>query len=121
MSWNQRTFEPTRPPPSQEPDRLRFVSLPLSRFCFMAASTGGGLLSFYGGTALLGLDSDFLHAEGTWGWKEILVLGASLVVVLFCGLLGLAAGARIKVRSERGPPRAARCRVLDARPARGSN
>jgi hypothetical protein len=100
MSWNQRTFEPSRQP-VQDLDQLRSVSLPLSRFFFMVASTVGGFLAFYGGTTLLGLGSDFLRAEGAWGWKEILVLGASLVAVLFCGLLGLTAGARIKVCSER--------------------
>lgn len=67
----------------------------------MAASTGSGLLVFYGGTTLLGLDSGFEHAERVWGWKEILVLGASLVIGFICGLLGFAAGSAIKVRSER--------------------
>jgi hypothetical protein len=100
MSWSQRTFESTRPA-VRVPDRFRFASPPLSRFCCMAASTGSGLLTFYGGTALLGLDSGFLHAGRTWGWKAILVLGASLVIGLFCGLLGFAAGAAVKVRSER--------------------
>lgn len=99
MSWNQRVFEPKQ---AKGPvaERTRFASPPLSRFCGSVGWAVGGLAAFYGCTTLLGLDSNFLRAQGTWGWKEILVLLASLGSGLFCGLWGFAVGAAIKVESE---------------------
>jgi hypothetical protein len=98
MSWKRQTFEPYRPPPRYV-DRCRFPSPPLCRLCGAIGFTAGGLVVFYGATALLGVERDFMGA-GEWGFKEIAALGGSLLAGILCGLLAFGLGASVEVRSE---------------------
>lgn len=98
MNWNRQTFEPHRPSPKY-PERYRFPSPPLCRLCGAIGFTAGALLVFYVTAATFGVEHDFISTAG-WEFKEIIVLGSSLLAGILCGLLGFGLGASVEVRSE---------------------